>query len=177
MFEATINWNDIEALRDIDAKTKFMRRTIARGLDAASRELAEYIVRTEYAGKFEPYFWRRTVIMMKAIRRSARFYPSTRKSVITDRLIQARRYGRPLESGGEYQQFVRPYSRRPKGGQRSWIVKGHLRMRREDARHMFERSFGANRRMIEGKVREAIDVFLTTGTVPRVSELTSAASR
>lgn len=177
MLDAQIQLLPEEALRELAQRHRLARRAIARGVDAASRELAEYIIREHYVGKFEPYFARRTEVMIKSLRRSARYYPSTRKSAITDRLIQARRYGPPLERGGRYTQFVKQYTRKPRGAQRSWVVKGHLRQRPEEARHMFQLSWPVNERMVESKVREALDVFLMTGKVPRVSELTSAASR
>lgn len=177
MLEAQIRLMSAEALRELETRHRGVRRAIARGVDAASRELAEYIVREHYVGKFKPWFARRTEVMVKSLRRSAKRYPSTRRSTITDRLIQARRYGPALERGGEYTQFVKQYTRKPQGAQRSWVVKAHLRKRKETARNMFARSWPANARMIEAKVREALDVFLTTGKVPRVSELTSAASR
>lgn len=177
MIDAQIQLLPEKALRELAERHRYARRAIARGVDAASRELAEYIIREYYVGKFETWFARRTEVMVKSLRRSAKRYPSTRQSSITDRLIQARRYGPPLERGGEYTQFVKQYTRKPQGAQRSWVVKAHLRRRHEQARHMFAQSWPANERMVESKVREALDVFLTTGKVPRVSELTSAASR
>lgn len=177
MIDASIQLMPEEALRNLAEKHKFAKRAIARGVDAASRELAEYIIREHYVGKFEPWFARRTEVMIKSLRRSARRYPSTRASAITDRLIQARRYGPPLERGGEYTQFVKSYTRRPRGSQQSWTVQSHHRQRMETGRRMFAQSWPANERMIEAKVREALDVFLTTGKVPKVSELTSAVSR
>lgn len=177
MIDASIQLMTAEALRDLDARHKFARRAVARGVDAGSRELAEYIIREHYEGKFKPWFARRTEVMKKSIRRSARRYPSTRRSLITDRLIQARRYGPALERGGEYTQFVKQYTRKPRGASRSFIVKSHLRRRREEARHMFALSWPANAKMLEFKVNEALDVFFATGTVPTVAELTRFTSR
>lgn len=177
MIDASIRFEDLQFLRDLEEKHKFARRAIARGVDAASRELAEYIIQNHYIGKFKPWFARRTDVMTKSLRRSARHYPSTRRGTITDRLIQARRYGPPIERGGEYTQFVRGYERTPRGAGRAWPVKGYKRQHREEARHMFQESWLANERMIEGKVREALDVFLATGKVPTIGQLTRHASR
>lgn len=191
MIYGRISFNDRQMLDRLNKQVKGVTQTARRGVDAGSYLMADFVIKQHYERVFPMYLRRRTEVLTKFIRRSARRYPSARTGTVLDQLYMGRRAARrgpagrsvtsmaaAIEHGGAYAQWVRSYTRTARGSGLAMTVRGHLRTRTERRpKRILERSFDYAEDLVRAKVKEAIDVLLATGKVPKLRELYPGAWR
>lgn len=110
--EATIEWDDRTIREALLSRKKNAAMALRRGVDVGSRVLAREMINNYIVGKYPPHFARRSNLIIKALKRSARFLARLRDNRIYDHLILNKAYARAIEYGGRYPQWIPAHERR-----------------------------------------------------------------
>lgn len=110
--QATIELDDRMIREALLSRKKNAAMATRRGVDVGSRVLAREMINNFIVGKYPAHFDRRSKIIIKALKRSARFLARLRDNMIFDHLILNKAYARAIEYGGKYPQWIPAHERR-----------------------------------------------------------------